>query len=183
MDYEIGSLTASEVLRYREEIVRIYRQAFKSAPYYKSKSEVASFHQSLGRHIKRPGLNFLIARNLQTSQFVGFTYGYSGQAGQWWHDIVANAMDSQAASVWMRNNFELVELAVIPSHQGYGIGGALHDRLLSEQRHPKAILSTLQSETIAFRLYRDRGWKVLIKDLIFPGSSRVYTIMGIDLHP
>lgn len=183
MDYEIHSLTSSEVLRYREEIVRIYRQAFVSAPYFKSESEVASFRHSLSHHMKRPGFYFLIAIDLRTSQYVGFTYGYSGQAGQWWHDIVASAMDSQAASVWMRNNFELVELAVVPSYQGHGIGGALHDRLLSEQRHPKAVLSTLQSETIAFRLYRDRGWKVLIKDLIFPGSSRAYIIMGVDLHP
>lgn len=183
MDYEIASLNGSEVLNYREEIVHIYRQAFESAPYYKSESEVASFHHSLSRHIKRPGLKFLVARDLRESQFVGFTYGYSGQAGQWWHDIVANAMNPQTAETWMMNNFELVELAVIPSHQGYGIGGALHDRLLSEQKHSKAILSTLQSKTRAFQLYRDRGWKILIENLIFPGSSRVYIIMGIDLHP
>lgn len=181
MDYVIHSFVDRDALRCQEDIVRIYRQAFEGAPYFKSEAEVTSFRHSLIRHLKLPGFHFLAARDLKTAQIIGFSYGYSGQAGQWWHDIVVKAMDPRTAAVWMVDNFELVELAVLPAYQGHGIGGALHDRLLSEQTHPKAVLSTIQSETTALQLYRKRGWETLLDELRFPGSNRVYLIMGIDL--
>jgi ribosomal protein S18 acetylase RimI-like enzyme len=181
MDYVIDSMNDSGVIKYQEEVIRIYRQAFEQAPYNKSETEVASFRQSLNRHLRRPGFHFMIARDQKSSRPVGFTYGYSGQAGQWWHDIVVKAMDQQVAATWMMDNFELVELAVLPAYQGRGIGSALHDRLLIEQGHSKAVLSTLRSETAALHLYRKRGWETLLDELQFPGSNRVYLIMGIDL--
>jgi len=181
MDYVIDSVNISGVNKLQEDIIHIYRQAFEGAPYFKSEAEVTSFRQSLSRHNKRPGFHLLIARNVKTEQCVGFTYGYSGQAGQWWHDIVVKAMEPRTAAIWMADNFELVELAVLPAYQGFGIGGALHDRLLNSQTHLKAVLSTLQCETAALQLYRKRGWKILIDGLRFPSSNRVYLILGIDL--
>ena len=181
MDYVIDSVNSSGVFKIQEDIIHIYRLAFESAPYFKSEAEVTSFCQSLSRHQKRSGFHLLTARDLKTAQYVGFTYGYNGQAGQWWHDIVVKAMGPRTAAIWMVDNFELVELAVLPAYQGYGIGGTLHDRLLIEQTHPKAVLSTLQSETAALQLYRKRGWKTLLSGLRFPSSNRVYLILGIDL--
>lgn len=181
MNYVIDSVESKGAIKIQEDIIHIYRQAFEGAPYFKSEGEVTSFRHSLGRHFKRPGFHLLIARDLNTSRTVGFTYGYSGQAGQWWHDIVVEAMDPRIAEIWMLDNFELVEIAVLPAYQGYGIGGALHDRLLIEQTHPKAVLSTLRCETTALQLYRKRGWITLLDRLRFPSSNRVYLILGIDL--
>jgi ribosomal protein S18 acetylase RimI-like enzyme len=181
MDYAIDKLVNSEAEKVQEDTVRIYRRAFEQAPYHKSEEEVVGFRQNLSRHLTRPGFHFIAARDPITSQMVGFTYGYSGKTGQWWHDIVEKAMHPRIAALWMVDNFELVELAVLPTYQGRGIGGLLHDRLMAEQTHPRAILSTLQNETAAMRLYRNRGWVTLLNKLRFPSSNRVYSIMGIDL--
>jgi hypothetical protein len=77
--------------------------------------------------------------------------------------------------------YQLVEIAVKPTAQGQGIGGRLHDSLLSGLPYQTALLSTLHAETIAYQMYLSRGWKPLIGNFHFPGVSRTYIIMGRKL--
>lgn len=59
---------------------------------------------------------------------------------------------------------EFVELAVLPSHQGRGIGGQLHDTLLAGLPHQRALLATADdATTAAVHLYTKRGWQRLGK--------------------
>jgi hypothetical protein len=44
-----------------------------------------------------------------------------------------------------------------------------------------AVLSTLQADTAAMRLYRRKGWQVLVSDFYFPGSTRPSAILGLNL--
>jgi ribosomal protein S18 acetylase RimI-like enzyme len=90
-------------------------------------------------------------------------------------------MDPAAAQRWLTDTFELVELAVAPHAQGRGIGSRLHDTLLADLPHQAAVLSTIQSETVALKLYRKRGWTVLLENFFFPGTSKPYIIMGLTL--
>ena len=45
---------------------------------------------------------------------VGFAYGFHGEGGQWWHDLVylavANAQGRQAADHWLADSFEIAEV-------------------------------------------------------------------------
>jgi ribosomal protein S18 acetylase RimI-like enzyme len=183
MTATIRQMTPEEVLRERASLHAIYLEAFAAPPYRRDESAATAWSEgTLATHVRRAGFRFVAARVRADGPPLGFAYGYTGQAGQWWHDIVARALGPAMAVRWMRNNFEFVELAVAPSIQGRGIGARLHDALLADLPHPSAVLSTAQAETPALRLYRSRGWAPLLHELVFPGNSLPYTILGLDLR-
>lgn len=89
-------------------------------------------------------------------ELVGFAWGYTGQRGQFWTDLVSTL---DAVRDWVGGHFEFVELAVRPEFRGRGVGGALHDALLDGIPHSRALLSTTDDPVDpAVRLYRSRGW-------------------------
>src|SRR5207245_11276993 len=105
-----------------------------------------------------------------------------GPPGQWWHDVVAGAMDEQTRRYWLSpGHFELTELHVHREHRRQGIGARLHDELLAPVRAPTAVLTVRPDNEPALGLYRARGWRLLIPSLRFPGGS-VMDVMGLDLR-
>jgi ribosomal protein S18 acetylase RimI-like enzyme len=134
----------------------------------------------LERHSARDGFTFLAAR--ENGTLAGFTYGYRGGSGEWWHDLVWAAMDEEQRARWLApGHFEYVELHVRPERQRQGIGGRLHDALLARQSgSPTAVLSTQVDNERALGLYQGRGWRVVVPRLDF-GSGRLFSILGRDL--
>jgi ribosomal protein S18 acetylase RimI-like enzyme len=112
---------------------------------------------------------------------VGFGYGYTTLPGQWWHDIVRKALPRSVAEEWLTNAFELSELHVMPGHQGQGLGRALLTSLARDLPHAAILLSTPDSDTRAFRLYRDLGFLDLRRQYLFPGDSRPFAVLGLRL--
>jgi len=112
---------------------------------------------------------------------VGFAYGYHGRRGEWWHDIVVNALGRDAAAQWMRDAFELAELHVRPDRQGEGLGRRILERLLAEVDAASVVLSTHDRESTARRLYRSFGFVDVLRGFVFPGSSEVYAVMAREL--
>ncbi len=161
-----------------EDIVVIYREAFGQAPYFKNDADVRSFTSVLPRHMQRDNFRCVVAREDDTQDILGFAYGYTGEAGQWWHDLVIRKMTPEDADFWMTNVFEVVELAVRPSALGRDYGGRIHDALLQGLPHRTAALSTYQVETSASKMYEKRGWTTLLSNFIFPGYTEPYRIMG-----
>jgi ribosomal protein S18 acetylase RimI-like enzyme len=117
----------------------------------------------------------------QPARLVGFGYGYGGAPGQWWYDIVAEALGRGSAARWLRDGFELAELHVLPDRQGRGLGRALLTDVLSRAEGTRAVLSTPDVESPARALYRSYGFSDLRCGFRFPGSPEVYAIMGVDL--
>ncbi|MCJ7624605.1 MAG: GNAT family N-acetyltransferase, partial [Anaerolineaceae bacterium] len=109
---------------------------------------------------------------------VGFAYGYANTPDQYWHTEVAKVAPPHIVSNWLMNSFRLVEMAVAPRAQGGGIGGALHYHLLNGLQYPKAVLSTMAADTAAYRMYKKRGWVVLIDDMVFSSVARADCIRG-----
>ncbi len=163
-------------------IIDIYREAFRQAPYFKNDNEVLAFAAIFPHHMRRPGFRCVLAQDEETQDILGFAYGYTGESGQWWHDLVTNRMTAPEAEHWMTDVFEVVELAAYPSAQGHGYGGRIHDALLQGLPHRTAVLSTYQVETSALKMYEKRGWMTLLSDFIFPGYSEPYKIMGKRLN-
>jgi ribosomal protein S18 acetylase RimI-like enzyme len=134
----------------------------------------------LPRHARREGFRFLGALT-GSGRLVGFAYGYHGAPGQWWHDVVAGAMDEQTRKQWLAaGHFELTELHVHRDHRRRGLGGRLHDELLAPIRAPAAVLTVRPDNAAALHLYRGRGWRLIIPSLRFPGGS-VMDVMGLEL--
>jgi GNAT superfamily N-acetyltransferase len=111
-------------------------------------------------HCAREG--FRLTAALDDGALVGFAYGYVGVRGQWWSDRVVEALPVAVTEVWVGGHFEFVELGVLADYRCQGLGGLLHDKLMREIGHRRALLSTDDdSQTSARRLYASRGWAKL----------------------
>jgi ribosomal protein S18 acetylase RimI-like enzyme len=122
---------------------------------------------------------------LTTGDLVGFAYGFHGGSGQWWHDLVsrttASILGSRAADDWFGDSLEIAEVHVLPSYQGRGTGLAMMLRLTAGRPERAAVLSTMDANTPARRLYRGLGFTDLLTSFIFPGTELPYAIMGAPL--
>ena len=120
-----------------------------------------------------------------TGELVGFAYGFHGGGGQWWHDLVsrttASILGSRAARDWFGDSLEIAEVHVLPGYQGRGTGLAMMLRLTAGRPERAAVLSTMDANTRARRLYRGLGFTDLLTDFTFPGTELPYAIMGAPL--
>ena len=144
----------------------------------------------MDRHAASPGFRGLTAQ--VDGRLAGFTYGFHGENGQWWHDMVAAALATRSRAgisageytgddtpgAWLDDSFEIAELHVMPPWQGKGIGRSLLLSLASERPERTAVLSTADAPTRARRLYRGLGFTDLLTDFRFSGSEPPYAVMG-----
>lgn len=147
----------------------------------------------MDRHAASPGFRGLTAH--VDGRLAGFTYGFHGENGQWWHDMVAAALATRsvpgicggeyagddAFGAWLDDSFEVAELHVLPLWQGKGIGRSLLLSLTSGRPERTAVLSTADAPTRARRLYRGLGFTDLLTDFRFSGSEPPYAVMGAPL--
>jgi ribosomal protein S18 acetylase RimI-like enzyme len=142
------------------------------------------------RHAASPRFRGLTA--LADGELAGFTYGFHGENGQWWHDMVAAALatrsraalstaGSAAPRTWLADSLEVAELHVLPRWQGHGIGRSLLLTLTAGRPERTAVLSTADAPTRARRLYRGLGFTDLLTDFRFSGSEPPYAVMGAPL--
>ncbi len=178
----IVEIQPREIGNIKDDVTRVYREAFAEPPYDEGEAEAERAAQNLTQHSRRDGFRLLVARE-ESGEIVGFSYGYRGQPGQWWHDLVSRLLTPQAREHWLSNCFEFVELAVLPPFQGRGIGGELHDALLAGLPYRTAVLSTYSGENRARHLYQNRDWQTLVADLTFPGSNIPMVVYGRELAP
>jgi ribosomal protein S18 acetylase RimI-like enzyme len=181
MTVEIAVVGRQQAASLDGQLQRVYVAAFSLPPYWEGETDVVRFRESFMRHARRDGFRCVVARE-QELGVVGFGYGYTSKPGQWWRDIVEEGLGKENAKKWLSDAFEFVELAVLPTKQGQGIGGRIHDELLRGLPNQTAVLSTYQAESPALKLYRKRGWITLLWDFNFPGAARPILIMGRDLR-
>ena len=142
------------------------------------------------RHAASPGFRGLVAQ--ADGQLAGFTYGFHGETGQWWHDMVAAALATRSAEAvsaaegggsggWLDDSFEIAELHVLPRWQGNGIGRSLLLTVADGRPERTAVLSTADAPTRARRLYRAVGFTDLLTDFRFSGTEPPYAVMGATL--
>jgi ribosomal protein S18 acetylase RimI-like enzyme len=177
------------------EFVAVYKAAMNPP-----ERMLAGREAILDRHAANPGFRALTAvvGAPQGTVLAGFTYGFHGAPGQWWHDVVADALavPSYAAgrspgpsggppgasgTAWLDDSFEVAELHVLPAYQGMGIGRELLLRLASGRPERTAVLSTADAESRARRLYRGVGFTDLLTGFRFSGGEPPYAVMGAKL--
>ena len=153
MDYLVYDGTAA--FAPAAEVFGVYDAVFRDG------AELTAWLDSpWGRHLARAGFRLATAR--ESRRLIGFAWGYTGALGQHWSDLVADSLPRPVADTWLGGHFELVELAVLEEFRRRGVGGRLHDVLLDDLPHERALLSTTDDENDpAVRLYRARGWMSL----------------------
>ena len=162
-----------------EGAIRVYGDAFAEPPYSDPDrgEEIRGRMQELHRH--RQGFNALVAV-LPGDEVVGMTYGYNGGPGQWWHDTVLKALPAKLAADWLSDSYELVEIAVSPSHQSRGVGSALIRQLLEARSERTCVLST-RTDSRAHELYRRHRFE-MITEMVFAPRGAPFYVMGKRLR-
>ena len=156
-----------------DRAAEIYGAAMQRTP-----DLVAQRRDIIAGHLDRQ--DFLAAIAVEADTLVGFGYGYHGRPGEWWHDVVAEALGRDRARRWMADAFELAELHVDPSRHSEGIGRRLLDTVLAAASGATVVLSTHDRESPARALYRSTGFVDLLCDFRFPGSQEIYAVLGLD---
>jgi ribosomal protein S18 acetylase RimI-like enzyme len=125
------------------------------------------------------------AGRVRPDQIIGFSYGFRGADGQWWHDVVAAALTARTgpavAAAWLADSLEIAEVHVHPDFHRRGIGRSLVLTLAQGRQERTAVLSTQDAESPARRLYRRLGFADLLTGYSFPGSGIPYAVMGAAL--
>ncbi len=163
------------------DMMRVYRRAFLDVhEAHPARAEIERTAHARS-HLRRPGVRAVAA--LEGSHLVGIGYGQPGTAGQWWHDVVMAAVATDrgddAADDWLGSCFEIVELHVLPTHQGQGIGRDVLRLLISDTGARTAALSALEPDgSPARRLYTAEGFVPLLQHFRFPGGPTRYAVLA-----
>jgi GNAT superfamily N-acetyltransferase len=173
-----SELGATEFRPVINEFVAVYAAAMNPP-----ERMLAGRESILHRHAGNPGFRALTAT--VGPVLAGFSYGFHGAPGQWWHDTVAVALTATSsgpdAARWLADSFEVAELHVLPRYQGGGVGRELLLRLVGDRPERTAVLSTQDTESRARRLYRGVGFTDLLTGFRFSGAEPPYAVMGAAL--
>ncbi|MFI6449267.1 GNAT family N-acetyltransferase [Kitasatospora sp. NPDC050543] len=141
--------------------------------------EVAVRLQIVGRHAQQPGVLALGA--MSRGRLVGFGYGMPNRREHWWSTVIQPHLEAAGHGDWLDDVFAITELHVLPQFQGRGVGSTLIRTLCERSGQPRSILSAIDAETPARRLYRALGYRDLARAVRFPNTDRPYAVMGARL--
>ncbi|HEY3736538.1 MAG TPA: GNAT family N-acetyltransferase [Jatrophihabitans sp.] len=175
-EYRIETWSAETFAARVDETMNIYVRAMQYPSHAGTQRGI-----SARKHVKYEGFSCRAAVLTGADTVVGFGYGYTTTAGQWWHDLVRHAIGAEQATEWMRDGFELSELHVLPAFQGYGLGRQLLIELANSLPNAAMLLSTPDQDTRAFRMYTRLGFRALRRQYLFPGDARPFAIFGARL--
>lgn len=142
--------------------------------------EIAVRRQIVLRHLNQPGVR-AIGATTEQGGLVGFVYGMANDRAHWWSTVVEPYLRRADADDWLDDSFVVVELHVLPRHQGKGIGRRLITQITDPVPEPRSILSALDLDSPARHFYRGLGYTDLAHPVLFPGAPVPYTVMGAEL--
>jgi ribosomal protein S18 acetylase RimI-like enzyme len=142
--------------------------------------EIAIRRQIVLRHLTYPGVRALGAI-APRDRLVGFVYGMPNSRVHWWSTVVEPYMRRTGTADWLDDSFTITELHVHPGFQGRGIGRELITTITDAAAEPRSILSAIDTESRARRLYRALGYVDLARPVHFPSAASPYAVMGAVL--
>jgi GNAT superfamily N-acetyltransferase len=177
-DPRIREIDARGYLKRLGAMLDVYTAAMDPPP-----EQLPGRQTIMERHATYPAFRAFIAERRRS--VAGFVYGFHGEIGQWWHDVVYHALadlGTGQADVWLTNPFEVAELHVHPAYQGQGIGRRLLETICTGRPESTVVLSTLdRPDSRARRLYHSVGMTDLLTGFEFPGGGPRYAVMAAPL--
>src|SRR5690242_13333144 len=107
--YEIKALSVAGFSGGLDHLVEVYAAAMRAPG-----ELLAGRRAIMAGHAGYPGFGGRAA--FSANLLAGFSYGFHGMAGQWWHDHVVAGLKPEQQR-WMENCFEVAELHVLPEYQ------------------------------------------------------------------
>lgn len=168
-------------LDHLDDLIHVYKRAFLDVFEDDPDRAAADRRLHVAGHLRRTDVRVLGA--FDEDQLVGMTYVVPGRRGHWWHDVVLSSLPSAQATEWLSDVLEIVELHVLPEHQGRGIGRLLLRTALADAPQRTAALSALDDPTLPARhLYAAEGFMPLLEGFRFPGGLTRYAVLAKRLR-
>ncbi|MFJ8000497.1 GNAT family N-acetyltransferase [Streptomyces sp. NPDC096310] len=145
-----------------------------------SDDEVGVRRHIVLRHVLHRGCRALGATTA-SGRLVGFVYGMPNDRAHWWSTIVEPYLRASGSDGWLDDSFVITELHVHPEFQARGIGRTLITAITDTAAQPRSILSAIDIESPARRLYRTLGYEDLARRVHFPSAPKPYAVMGAPL--
>lgn len=163
-----------------DALMAVYAAAMRPDP-----ADLPGRRHIMQRHAGYPGFRVLAISAGHAGPLVAFAYGFHGQPGQWWHDVVMSGITATSgyphAAAWLTDVMEIAEVHVHPDYQHQGNGRGMLLALTAGRPERTAVLSTRDADTTARRLYRGVGFGDLLTGYSFPGGGPPYAVMGAVL--
>jgi ribosomal protein S18 acetylase RimI-like enzyme len=164
---------------YKDDVFLVYREAYSGSPYYTNDQSLTAFERTdWPERIKQKGFELVVVKD--KGEPIGMAYGWKSVPGAYWTEKLRGQL-GESYNHWTENNFELVDIAIIPKYQGKGAGKFLYQALFEDLKYKTAILYTLQSETVAYQMYLKLGWQILRDNFVFK-SGKSFVLMGKELR-
>lgn len=145
-----------------------------------SEEEIAVRHHIVLRHLMYAGCRSFGATT-RDGRLVGFVYGLPNDRAHWWSTVVEPYLRREELDGWLDDSFVITELHVHPAFQARGIGRNLITTITDQVTQSRSILSAIDVESPARRLYRSLGYQDLARQVHFPSAPRPYAVMGAPL--
>ncbi|WP_395296148.1 GNAT family N-acetyltransferase [Kitasatospora hibisci] len=175
MDQLTGvTIEAIDLAAWAPQALDVQAEAFGLSP-----EEVVVRLHIVARHAQQPGVIALGA--FDGGRLVGFGYGMPNRREHWWSTVIQPYLEAGGHGDWLDDVFAITELHVLPGFQGQGIGSTLIRTLCERSGLHRSILSAIDAETPARRLYRSLGYRDLARAVHFPNTERLYAVMGAPL--
>jgi GNAT superfamily N-acetyltransferase len=150
-------------------IQQVYAMAFPS-------NDLDDHRWRTTRQAGRAGFEAVIAQDGDV--LVGFAYGLPlDERTSWWDGLQPPPETGFTAETGART-FAVIDLAVLPSHRGHGLGRRLLADLLAARPEERATLATDPGEKEVQAMYERWGWR---KAGRAPGGART-THSAFDLY-
>lgn len=176
---EYRHLTAAEALEQLPALQDVYGAVFSEPPYNEGPEKVGKFAGWVRDESTKPGFDMVVAED--DGRVIGFAYGYTMPAGEWWHHAAEpwpeeRDLVDQATSA---DKFAVMEWAVHPDARGRWVGRQLMDGLITGRREPWATL-TVNQEAPAHQVYGRWGWRSVAETQ--PGKGPAMDVLVLTLH-
>jgi GNAT superfamily N-acetyltransferase len=172
---EYRCTSPAEVSERAVELRAVYAEVFSLPPYNEGPEMADEFLDRLAEESKRPGFSLVAAcGGGRPLGLVGFAYGYTMPAGEWWDGTDRPAPEEVKAA----DKLAVIEWAVLPDRRGAGIGRRLLDELLAGRREQWATLTVVPAADA--RVIYDRwGWRQVASTR--PGRMPGMAVMLLEL--
>jgi GNAT superfamily N-acetyltransferase len=146
---ELDTLDGPATRAQLEEIQQVYAAAF---PDY----DLGDHQQRTLRQAESPGFTTVTAR--VRGELAGFANGLPLRSPAWW-DGLEPPPDAGFTTETGTRTFAVIDLAVLPSQRGQGLGRRLMDELLQGRTEERATLATSPREPDVQAMYERWGWR------------------------
>jgi ribosomal protein S18 acetylase RimI-like enzyme len=150
-DISFGRYSGEQLREILDAVIGLYLeiQSERAGEHYDMFSR-ASFIERTSSQAQKVGFELIAATS--RNSLIGFSFGYSLPAGQWWADCTPPPQD-----VLVNSKFAVIELNVRKPCRGHGVGKRLLDILISGRSEKYATLAA-RPDSPAHANYIRWGW-------------------------